>query len=462
MAVHRQLDPARIQALKEREDARFAAGRPRSLELRAQARALMPHGVPMSWMASLWDHPPIFVAEGRGAAFTDVDGNSYLDFHIADTSAFCGHAPEPVTRAVAEQAARGAQFQLPTEDALWVAAELARRWSLPRWQFTLSATAANLEAIRLARLATGRDTVLMFDGKYHGHGDDTLVILEGDRGVPEYFGLPAHASKLARIVQFNDLDGLARALEPGDVACVLAEPAMTNLTVVLPDAGFHEELRRLTHESGTLLVLDETHTLVCGPGGLVERWGLEPDLVTIGKSIGGGVPVGAYGMTDELAERFEAHETNLPATGDFVPELATGGTLFANPLSMAACRAALGEVLTDDAYERTALLGARLADGIESAAGAAGLDWTAHRLYAKSGYWFGPELPRNALEARAGDDLDLRACLRVALANRGIWDGGSWLGPAVSVAMDEAGVDRYVETLGEVLLELSPGELESK
>ena len=313
----------------------------------------MPYGVPMSWMASLWDHPPIFVAEGRGATFADVDGHTYLDFHIADTSAFCGHAPEPVTRAVAEQAARGAQFQLPTEDALWVAAELARRWGLPRWQFTLSATTANVEAIRLARHATGRDTVLMFDGKYHGHGDDTLVILEGDRSAPEYLGLPAHASRRARIVQFNDLDALARALEPEDVACVLAEPAMTNLTIVMPDAGFHDELRRLTRETGTLLVLDETHTLVCGPGGLVERWGLEPDMVTIGKSIGGGIPVGAYGMTAELAERFEVDEEQFPASGDFVPELATGGTLFANPLSLAASRAALGEVLTDDAYERT-------------------------------------------------------------------------------------------------------------
>ncbi|HSE80094.1 MAG TPA: transaminase [Gaiellaceae bacterium] len=456
MAVAAEIDPRRLAALRQREDERFVAARPRSLELREQGRTLMPYGVPMSWMASLWDHPPLFVAEGHGATFTDVDGHSYLDFHIADTSAFCGHAPEPVTRAVAEQAARGAQFQLPTEDSLWVAAELASRWSLPQWQFTLSATTANVEAIRLARHATGRETVLMFDGKYHGHGDDTLVILDDDgESAPEYFGVPREASARARIVQFNDPDGLARALASGDVACVLAEPAMTNLTIVQPDPGFHEELRRLTREAGTLLVLDETHTLVCGPGGLVARWRLDPDLVTIGKSIGGGITVGAYGMTAELAERFETHEGQYPASGDFAGEVATGGTLFANALSMAACRAALGEVLTPEAYERTAALGGRLADGIESAAVAAGLDWTAHRLYAKSGYWFGPELPRNALEARGGDDLELRAYLRVALANRGIWEGGFWLGPAVSVAMEEAGVDRYAEALGEVLFELT-------
>lgn len=455
MAVSAEIDRRRLAELKEREDERFISDRPRSRELLERGRSLMPYGVPMSWMATLWEHPTLFVAEGHGASFTDVDGHSYLDFHIADTSAFCGHAPEPVTRAVAEQAARGTQFQLPTEDALWLAAELGSRWGLPRWQFTLSATTANVEAIRLARHATGRETVVMFDGKYHGHADDTLVILDRGASAPEYFGLPAAPSARARIVQFNDLDALAAALEPGDVACVLAEPAMTNLTIVQPDAGFHDGLRRLTRDAGALLVLDETHTLVCGPGGLVERWRLEPDVVTIGKSIGGGIPVGAYGMTVELCERFETHEEQYAASGSFAAELATGGTLFANPVSMAASRAALGEVLTAEAYERTAALGARLADGIEEAARSAGLDWAAHRLFAKSGYWFSSVLPRNAVDVRAGDDLELRAYLRVALANRGIWEGGFWLGPAVSVAMDDAGVERYVETLGAVLFELA-------
>jgi glutamate-1-semialdehyde 2,1-aminomutase len=190
MAALHGLARDRISALKRREDERFAAGRPRSRELVERGRALMPYGVPTSWMATLWDHPPVFVAEGHGASFVDVDGHEYLDFHIADTSAFCGHAPEPVTRAVAEQVARGAQFQLPTEDALWVAAELAGRWGLPRWQFTLSATTANVEAIRLARHVTGRETVVMFDGKYHGHADDTLVILSDGGPVPSTSASP--------------------------------------------------------------------------------------------------------------------------------------------------------------------------------------------------------------------------------------------------------------------------------
>jgi len=455
MAGEHRIDPGRVAALRTREDARFAAERPRSAALLERARSLMPHGVPVSWMATLWDHPPFFVAEGRGATFSDVDGHRYLDFHIGDTSLFCGHAPEPVVRAVSAQAARGAQFQLPTEDAIWVAGELARRWGLPRWQFTLSATTANVEAIRLARHVTGRTKILMFDGKYHGHGEDTLVIADGDRLAPEYLGIPAETAGRARIVQLNDLAAVEAALAPGDVACVLAEPAMTNLNIVLPESGFHEGLRRLTRDAGTLLVLDETHTLVTGPGGLVARWGLDPDVVTLGKSIGGGIPVGAYGMTAELAERFE-QPLEHGATGEFFAELATGGTLFANALSLAACRAALGEVLTEEAYERTAALGRRLADGIDAAAAATGLPWRAHRLYAKSGYWFSSDLPRNALDVRAGDDLELRALIRVHMANRGIWEGGYWLGPCVSVAMTAGGIDRYLEVFGELLHELTP------
>jgi glutamate-1-semialdehyde 2,1-aminomutase len=443
-----------MAGLLAREDARFVAERPRSAALLERGREVMPRGVPMSWMATFWQHPAIFVAEGHGARFTDVDGHEYLDFHLGDASLFCGHAPEPVSRAVAARAERGAQYQLPTEDSIWVAGELARRWGLPKWQFTLAATSANVEAIRLARHVTGRPTVLMFDGKYHGHADDTLVIAHDGTVTTEYHGVAADAATRARIVQFNDVDALGAALGREDVACVLTEPAMTNLNIVMPEPGFHSELRRLSRDAGTLLVLDETHTLVTGPGGLVSQWELEPDVVTLGKSIGGGVPVGAYGMTDHLAGRLETPTVN-EVGGDFVPEVATGGTLFANALSMAACRAALGEVLTDEACARTAALGARLADGIERASAEAGLGWRAQRLFAKSGYWFEPSLPRNALEVRAGDDLELRALIRVYMANRGIWEGGYWLGPSASVPMAEADVDRYLEVLAGFLAELT-------
>ncbi len=297
-------DRDRIRTLKDREDARFLAEHPRSAALLERGRASMPNGVPMAWLVGSYHHVPPWVAEGRGARFTDVDGHTYSDFNIADMSMFCGYAPEPLVRAVADRMARGNQFLLPTEDAIVVSEELARRFGLPKWQYTGSATHANTEAIRVARVATGRDRVLMFDGKYHGHLDEALVDLAPDGTlVPEEAGLPPDVVEGTVLVPFNDVDALARALERRDVALVLTEPAMTNNNgLILPDEGFHAALRRITRETGTLLACDETHTQVVGPGGLTAAWGLEPDLVTIGKSIAGGVPFGAWGMTDAIAD----------------------------------------------------------------------------------------------------------------------------------------------------------------
>ena len=439
----------------ERELHRFAETHRRSAELRERARRSMPGGVPMSWMVQLHGHPPVYVDSGDGAFFTDVDGNRYLDTNIADTSMFGGYGPEPVVRAVAERTRRGTQFLQPTEDAIAVSEELARRYGLPRWQYTLSATTANTEAFRLVRGATGRDVVLMFEGKYHGHGDEMLVHL-GDRGEtePEYAWLPRRVTSQTRLVQFNDVDALQRELRRGDVACVVTEPALTNLGVIQPDPEFHEALRALTRETGTVLILDETHTQICGPGGLTKRWGLEPDVITLGKSIGGGVPIGAYGMTETLAETFEAamHPDAPANTGN---EGATGGTLFGNALSMAAARAALTEVLTDDVYARTAELGAKLADGIESVAGAHELPWRAHRLYARSGYAFTGRLSRNAVEAQVDVDQELYRVLRVFMANRGVWDAIELAGPAVSVPATASDVDRYLSVLSEFAGEIS-------
>jgi glutamate-1-semialdehyde aminotransferase len=358
-------------------------------------------------------------------------------------------------RAVSERIAGGSQFLLPSEDALWVSGELGRRWGLPSWQFTLSATLANTEAIRIARHHTGRPTLLMFAGKYHGHADEMLVTKDEDgRVVPEYLGLPSRIAANTALVEFNDVDALERRLAAGDVACVLAEPALTNVGVVQPDAGFHAALRELTRAHGALLVIDETHTLITGPGGLVAAWGLEPDVVTLGKSIGGGVAVGAYGMTAEVAATLQGAHGDGGA-GAFVPEVATGGTLFANPLALAACRAALGEVLTADAYERAAKLGARLAEGIEAAAAAAGLPWRAQRLGPRSGYSFTGVLPRNAAEARDAHDAELYRLLRLFMVNRGIWEAMEWAGPAFSVAATETDLERYLDRLRGLLDELT-------
>jgi glutamate-1-semialdehyde aminotransferase len=396
-------------------------------------------------MADLFGHDPVFIARGEGPYLVDVDGHRYLDTNIADTSMFCGYSPEPVVRAVAKRMAAGPQFLMPTEDAIVVAEELARRWGLPKWRFTLSATAANTEAIRVARHLTGRPKLVMFTGKYHGHADEMLVTESDGALVPEMLGLRPGVTEDVRLAAFNDVDGLERALAPRDVACVLAEPALTNAGVVQPDPGFHESLRRITRETGTLLLLDETHTLICGPGGLVRAWGLEPDIVTLGKSIGAGVPIGAYGMTEPVASVLDLVADF--AGGDVVAEVATGGTLFGNALSMAAARAALIEVLVDEAYARTTALGGRLADGIEAAARRSGLPWRADRLGPRSGYVFDGSAPRNAVDAHRAHDGELHRLLRLWMANRGVWEAMEWAGPAVSVVATDADVDAYLENL---------------
>lgn len=396
----RQPDPAHIARLSEREAARFGEARPRSAELLARARRSLARGVPMGWMTAIYQHPPIFAAEGSGAWFSYVDGQRYLDMNVADLSMNGGFGPPAVVAAVAERMRRGSQFLLPTEDAIAVAEELARRYPLPCWQFTLSASGANAELIRLARHATGRETILLFDGKYHGHIEDTLVVVQGGRVQPEMAGLPAEPARRARMVDYNDLAAVERALAPRDVALVMVEPALTNVGVVLPDARFHAGLRTLTRAAGTLLAYDEAHTFVAGPAGLVGEWQLECDAVGLGKCLGGGVPIGAYGVSAELARHLEAAPALPGAPAESVGGVATGGTLFGNALSMAATRATLELVLTPAAYGRANALGAQLADGIDAAYRAAGLDWRAQRLFCRAGFNYGPNFPRTAAEAR--------------------------------------------------------------
>jgi glutamate-1-semialdehyde 2,1-aminomutase len=446
-------DVDRLHAIKRREDARFILARPVSRTLWERAQPVMPNGVPMSWLRTSYDHPPLFVAEGVGARFRDVDGNEYSDFNIADMSMFGGYAPPPVVEAVSRRIGQGSQFLLPNEDGVWVAEELGRRYGLPKWQFTLSATHANTEVIRVARVLTGRDTVLMFDGKYHGHLDEALIELD-DSGTPvaEEAGLPDDATSRTRIVGFNDAGALRVALETEDVAIVLTEPVLTNnIGLLLPQPGFHETLRRLTRETGTVLAYDETHTQVVGAGGLTRAWGLEPDIVTIGKSIASGVPLGAYGMTDDVAQVMERPE----GRDDEKAPVATGGTLFGNPLSMAAARMTMAQVLTDDAYEHTQKLGTRLADGLAAIVEDTGLPWTTHRFFPRSGITFAPSMPRDAREARASLDVPLRRAMRVYFANRGVWDAIVGAGPTCSVPADEDDVDRYVAVFGEFVAELT-------
>jgi glutamate-1-semialdehyde 2,1-aminomutase len=446
------IDRRAIEAIKEREDSAYVANHSRSVELWSDAKAVMPNGVPMSWLRTSYDHPPLFVAEGKGGHFRDVDGNDYADFNIADMSMFGGYGPEPVVEAVSKRIAAGSQFMLPNEDAIWVAQELQRRYGLPKWQFTLSATHANTEAIRVARTVTGRDRVLLFDGHYHGHFDETLVELEDGELVPAEAGLPLDVTSKSAIVQFNDVDALREALEALGIAIVITEPVLTNeIGLQLPVGDFHAQLRAITRETGTILAYDETHTQVVGPGGLTRMWGLEPDIVVAGKSLAGGVAMGTYGMTDQVAEVLERPQ----GRDDERPSVATGGTLFGNPLQMAAARATMGEVLTDEAYAHTHALGAQLADGIDQVIAKAALPWTTHRFWPRSGVTFAEQMPRDAIEARASFDVPLRRLMRVYLANRGVWDAIVGAGPTCGVAATQADVEAYVSAFDDLIGELT-------
>jgi len=439
-----EVDRERVNALYAVELERFIADRPRSAERLARARRSMPSGVPMPWMTALYAHPTLFVKEGRGTYFTDIDGHRYLDMNHADMSMSCGFAPQPIVDAVSEQVARGSQFLLPTEVSIEVSELLADRFVLPFWQYTLSATSANTEAIRIARAATGRRRVLTFDGGYHGLLDDTMEAVRASESAPGRW--PESV-----MVQYNDLDAVERVLRERSTACVMVEPAITNINLVKPDSGFHKSLRDLATRFGSLLVIDETHTHVCSWGGLTRAWELEPDLLVLGKSIAGGIPLGVYGMTESLARVCEENNSRDEWPSVDSSSLWLGGTLHGNPLGLVAARAALREILTPEAHARTAALGGCLADGIERIVKQAALPWSAHRLYSRTGVCYAEGAPRNAIEASRAADFDLNRLHRVFLANRGIWEAVVTAGPVVSFAAERGDVDRYLEVFHELI-----------
>jgi glutamate-1-semialdehyde 2,1-aminomutase len=407
-----------VADLLERELERFEREHPRSRELADRARGTLLSGVPMPWMVRWPGGFPVFAAEAEGARFRDVDGHEYVDFCLGDTAAMTGHSPAPTVRAIAEQAARGITLMLPSEDALWVGAELTRRFGLPRWQFALTATDANRFTIRLARALTGRPKILVFNWCYHGSVDETFATLAGASVVARdgNAGPPVALAETTRVVEWNDADALERELAHGDVACVLTEPALTNIGIVLPEPGFHDALRDATHATGTLLIIDETHTICTGPGGYTAAYGLDPDLLTIGKPIAGGIPAAAYGFAPEVADRLEAM---LPAD-ERADVNGIGGTVAANVLSLAATRATLAEVLTDQAFERMIALGERFEAGVAGAIERHGLPWHVTRLGCRVEYLFRPERPRNGTEAAAGGDPLLDRLIHLYALNRGI------------------------------------------
>ena len=441
-----------LAELHAREEARFAETHPRSRELFERARKTLFEGVPMHWMRKWPGGFPVFVSEAKGARFVDVDGIEYVDFCLGDTGAMTGHAPEPTLRAIAEQAARGITLMLPSEDSLAVSAELSRRFGVGTWQFALTATDANRFSIRLARHLTHRPKVLVFNWCYHGTVDETFATLVAGVVGPRRgnLGPPVNPAETTRVVEFNDVDGLERELTHEDVAVVLTEPALTNVGIVHPEPGFHDALRELTRQYGVLLALDETHTICCGPGGFTAAHGLEPDIVTIGKPIAGGIPAAAYGFSEELAARLsgtiELEDVDVGGIG---------GTLAANALSLAAMRATLAEVLTEEAFARMIPLAERWTAGVEAGIQEAGLPWHVTRLGCRAEYLFGPDRPRNGTEAHDAGDFALERYMHLYALNRGILLTPFHNMALMSPATTEADVDRHTEVFREAVLELA-------
>lgn len=445
------LSAARIAALTEAEDRLFKERRPKSQAMLARARGHMPAGVPMPWMAGLQRHDPFFVATGKGAAFTDIDGHDYVDFNLVDLAGFLGFAPPPVVEAVQRRLAAGSSFLLPTEDGVVAAELLAARTPMPFWQFTGSATTANTEAIRIARLMTGRERVLMFDGKYHGHLDDTLVSSDAEGEHAELLGLPKGVERKARTVPFNDLAALERALAQGDTACLIAEPMLTNCNIVFPAPGFWAEAERLARKAGVLLVIDEAHTHAFAYGGLTRVWGLQPDMLILGKGLGTGVPFAAYGVTAEIAHVMEKNLFSDPGGQG----LALGGTTYGSALALAAARAALEHCLREADYARVEALGQRLATGLEAIFRRRGLPWRAPVMGGRSGWVLAPELPQDAAESRRAMDLDFADARKLFMANRGLWDAVASAGPGCSFQHEERDIDLYLEVSEEFLAALA-------
>lgn len=445
------IDRARLARIRAREEANFVSRIPQSAVLLARAKQHMPQGVPMAWMAGLYRFPTIFIADGSGASFRDVDGNLYLDFNVCDLAMTMGYGPAPITEAAAQQMQRGAHFLLPTEDAITVSEDLASRTGMPFWQFTVSASSANTEILRIARHLTGRQKLLVFGGHYHGHIDETLVSTENGHTVPELLGLPKAIAAQTIIVPFNDLAAADRVLANQDIALVLTEPALTNCNIVLPEPGFHDGLRQLTQRSGTLLCIDEAHTFQFAYGGLTHAWHLASDFMVLGKGLGTGVSFALYGMSASIAD----HVTRYRDVDIGPKGLAIGGTTYASALSVAVAKAALLEVMTLENYRRVADFGARLADGLEAIFAEAGLPWRAFRLGPRTGYCMAPSLPRNGEEAAISLDADLVDTRRVYMANRGIWDAVVSAGPQASFAHEAEDIERYLAAAADFIDELT-------
>jgi glutamate-1-semialdehyde 2,1-aminomutase len=441
------IDRDRLGALHAREEDLFTRLHPRSAELARQARGSLLAGVPMPWMTRWPGSFPVFVDRATGARFTDVDGIEYVDLCLGDTGAMTGHALPEVADVICERARTGITTMLPSPDAVWVGEELTRRFGLPRWQLAMTATDANRFALRFARHLTGRPKVCVMDWCYHGTVDETLAVLEDGKVVPRpgALGPQVDVAVTTAVVPFNDIDALEQALATGEIAAVLMEPALTNIGIVLPEPGYLEAVRDLTRRYDALLIVDETHTLCAGPGGCTRDWALEPDMVVVGKPIGGGIPAAAYGMSLALAERLDG-----PMLGHDIDVAGVGGTLTGSALALAAVRATLSVALRDEDFAVAIPLAERFTAGVAGVIADAALPWHVQRLGCRAEYWFCPP-PRTGAEAAAAVDEHLDAFMHLWAFNRGIL-----LAPFHNMALfsphhTEADVDRHTEVFAEAV-----------
>jgi glutamate-1-semialdehyde 2,1-aminomutase len=411
------IDRNKLQRALDQEIDRFAAEHPECHALYERAKGCLLDGVPMNWMVRWAGGFPLFVEQARGASFKCADGRQFLDFCLGDTGAMVGHSPEQIIRKISLQLEKGITFMLPTEDAIWVGEELQRRFKLKYWQTTLTATDANRFVLRLARHITKRPYVLVYDYCYHGSVDETFITInDGIPGPrPGAIGPQVNPVLTTRVIPWNNVPALEHALAPGDVACVLAEPVMTNIGIIHPDPGYHQSLRELTRKYGTLLIIDETHTMCSGPGGYTGEASLEPDILTVGKTIGSGVPAAVYGLSEEVGDlvsrSIKVDESDVGGIG---------GTLAGNALSLAAMRATLENTLSKETFAHTIPLAIRFTDGVKQIIDEVHLPWVINRLGCRAEYWFCKDLPRNGGEAEAAVDPDLDRFMHLAAMNRGI------------------------------------------
>jgi glutamate-1-semialdehyde 2,1-aminomutase len=446
------MDRTRLETLLQAEERKFHADHPKSYELYQRAKKSLPGGVPMLWMIRWAGSFPVFVKEAKGAHFTDVDGKDYIDFCLGDTGAMTGHAPAATLAAIAEQAARGITLMLPFEEVISVGEELQRRFGLPFWQFTLTATDANRHALRMARMITGRPKILVFNYCYHGTVDETFIILDEEgtpMSRPNNIGPQIDPVHTTKVIEFNDVAALETSLSAGDVAAVLTEPVMTNIGIIHPEPGFHDYLRKLTRKYGTYLIIDETHTLCAGPGGYTAAHGLEPDFLTVGKPLAGGLPAAVYGFTQQVADEFAARlDVNDSDVGGI------GGTLAGNALSIAAMKATLEQVLTPEFYEKSFALQEKFTAGVEAVIQEFDLPWIVKKLGNRSEYWFRPKPPKNGGEAAAAIDHELDRYMHLYMLNRGILMTPFHNMALISPETTEADVDYHTQIFREAVLAL--------